>query len=67
MKAAEAHKLSEEEIDVEVKRLRGQLYELRTQAVTEKLENPRRLGNLRRDIARLLTEKRARQLAKESA
>jgi ribosomal protein L29 len=31
--------------------------------VTEKLENPRELGNLRRDIARVLTESRSRELA----
>lgn len=66
MKATEVHKLSSEEIDVEVKRLRAQLYELRCQAVTEKLENPRQLSNLRRDVARLLTEKQTRRIATTS-
>tara|TARA_R110002111_G_scaffold67115_1_gene109180 strand:+ start:528 stop:731 length:204 start_codon:yes stop_codon:yes gene_type:complete len=62
MKASETHKLKDEELKVEVERLRKSHYELRTQAVTEKLENPRQLGNIRRDIARLLTEQRARQI-----
>jgi large subunit ribosomal protein L29 len=62
MKASETHKFKDEELTVEVERLRKQHFELRTQAVTEKLENPKQLGNIRRDIARLLTEQRARQL-----
>lgn len=60
MKANEVHKMSEQEMAEEVARLRKRLFELRSQAVTEKLENPRQLGNLRRDIARILTEQRAR-------
>lgn len=67
MKAKEVHKMTDEEIGQEVKKLRGRLYELRTQAVTEKLENPRELGNIRRDVARLLTERRNRQLTQEKA
>jgi len=62
MKANETHKFKDEELKVEVARLRKSHYELRTQSVTEKLENPKQLGNIRRDIARLLTEQRARQL-----
>ncbi len=61
MKATEAHKMSEEEIDAEEQRLRRQLYDLRCQAVTQKVEDPRQMGNIRRDIARLLTERRKRQ------
>ena len=61
MKANEVHKMSDEELRVEVDRLRRHLYDLRVQAVTEKLENPRQMGNTRRDIARLLTAQRSRQ------
>ena len=61
MKADEVHKMSDEEITVEVGRLRRHLYDLRAQAVTEKLEDPSQLSKGRRDIARLLTEERARQ------
>ena len=66
MKATETHKLSQEELKVEEQRLRRQLYDLRSQAVTEKLENPRQLRNVRRDIARIMTEKQLRA-SKESA
>ncbi len=61
MKAKEVHKLSDEEIDVEVARLRQRTFELRTQAVTEKIEDTTQFGSTRRDIARLLTEQNARR------
>ncbi len=66
MKATEAHKMSEQEMVEEISRLRKRLFELRSQAVTEKIENPRQLQNLRRDIARILTEQRSRQLQETS-
>ncbi len=66
MKAEESHKLSDEEVSVEVQRLRRHLYDLKSQAVTEKLEDPTQLSKTRRDIARLLTEQRARQLAEQA-
>jgi large subunit ribosomal protein L29 len=65
MKASEVHKMKDQELQVEADRLRKRLFELRSQAVTEKLENPRELRNLRRDIARLLTEQRERQLQRQ--
>lgn len=61
MKAKEVHKLSEEEISIEVNRLRKQLFELRTQAVTEKIENTSQFSMVRKDLARLLTEKNSRR------
>ena len=61
MKAKEVHKLSDEEIDVEVARLRKRTFELRTQAVTEKIEDTSQFGDTRRDIARLLTERNSRR------
>jgi large subunit ribosomal protein L29 len=67
MKASETHKMKDPELREELGRLRQQLFELRSQAVTEQLENPRQLKNLRRDIARLLTEQRQRQLQQEPA
>ena len=60
MKAKEVHKLSDEEIDVEVKRLRRQLFDLRTQAVTEKIQDTSQFAKIRRDVARVLTEKNSR-------
>ncbi|MCC7146033.1 MAG: 50S ribosomal protein L29 [Phycisphaeraceae bacterium] len=62
MKSVEVHKLTDQELTVEVQRLRHNLYEVRCQAVTEKLENPMQIGKIKRDIARLLTESRSRQI-----
>ena len=67
IKKDELHKMSDAEIAEESARLRSRLYELKQQAVTEKLENNREPGNIKKDIARLLTEKRSRELAKETA
>ena len=67
IKKEELHKMKDEEIVEETARLRDRLFELRQQAVTEKLENNREPGNIKKDIARLLTEKRSRELAKETA
>ena len=61
MKAKEVHKLSEEEISIEVGRLRKQLFELRTQAATEKIENTSQFAKVRKDLARLMTEKNSRR------
>ncbi len=63
MKSKEVKKLSDEEIEVEVKRLRRRLFELRTQAVTEKIQDTSQFGKTRRDVARLLTEQRGRGAA----
>lgn len=56
MKATEVKKMSDPELVETAGQLRHKLFDLRSQSVTEKLENPRQLGNLRRDIARVLTE-----------
>ncbi|RMH30140.1 MAG: 50S ribosomal protein L29 [Planctomycetota bacterium] len=67
MKAAEAHKMTDEEITVELRRLSRRLFDLRTQAVTEKIEDVSQFSKIRRDIARLKTERRARQLREARA
>jgi ribosomal protein L29 len=61
MKAKEVHKLSDDEIEAELKRLRQRSFELRTQAVTEKIEDTSQFATARRDIARLLTERSMRR------
>jgi large subunit ribosomal protein L29 len=66
MKAYEVHKMKDEELAEEASRLRQKLFDLRSQAVTEQLENPRQIRNTKRDIARLLTEQRERQIKQES-
>jgi large subunit ribosomal protein L29 len=47
--------LKPDELHAELERLRRHLFDLRAQAVTEKLEDPTQLGKTKRDIARVLT------------
>ena len=56
------HKMSDEELVIEVERLRRHHYDLKSQMVTEKVEDPSQLHKTRKDIARLLTEQRAREI-----
>jgi len=49
-------------IQLELKDLQKHLFDLRTQAVTEKLENPSLLRKTRKDIARFKTVLRQREL-----
>lgn len=60
MKIGEIRELSTEELHSELDRLRRHLFDLRSQAVTEKLENPAQLGKTKRDIARIHTVLRER-------
>jgi large subunit ribosomal protein L29 len=66
MTGAEVRALKDEEISVELDRLRGSLLSLKSKSVTEKIEDSSSFGKIRKDIARLQTERRARQMSKES-
>lgn len=63
MKIDEIRHFSDEEVQAELERLHRHLFDLRAQAVTEKLEDPSMLGKAKRDIARVMTIRRQRQLA----
>lgn len=64
MTGKEVRALKDDELKLTLAKLRTELYDLRTKRVTETVEDTTRFGKLRKDIARLLTERRARQLAK---
>ncbi len=55
MKMEAIRAMKTDELHSELERLRRHLFNLRAQAVTEKLEDSTQLGQTRRDIARLLT------------
>ena len=63
MKISEIRELSDEELRLELDRLRQRLFDLRSQAVTEKLEDASILTGAKRDIARILTVMREREQA----
>ncbi len=54
MTGAEARAMTDEKLSSEVKGLRAQLFSLRSQTVTEKVEDNSQFRKIRRDIARLL-------------
>lgn len=60
MNIEEIRGMKVEELHHELERLRRHLFDLRSQAVTEKLEDPTQLGKTRKDIARILTVLRER-------
>lgn len=66
MKAQESHKMTNEEIAEELLRLSRKLFDLRSQTVTEKVEDVSQFTKMRRDIARLKTERRAREIAQQN-
>lgn len=62
MKASEIRDMRQDERQEKLGDLKRQLFGLRTQAVTENLENRHAIRNVRRDIARLQTIIRQDQL-----
>jgi large subunit ribosomal protein L29 len=68
MKAEQYREISIEELVDMQDELRRKLFEMRSQSVTETLENSKSICNTRREIARILTvirEKENKQLKKE--
>jgi large subunit ribosomal protein L29 len=63
MTGKQIREMKDEEIGIRLKELRQRLFELRCQSVSEKVEDNSQFGKVRRDIARLLTERTARQAA----
>jgi len=65
MKTREIRELTGEELSSELSRLRRHIFDLRSQAVTEKLEDASLITKTKRDIARLLTILRERERGAE--
>jgi len=55
MKAAELREQTVEELRDKEREISEQLFALRLQKVTGQLENPSKISNLKRDMARVLT------------
>ena len=54
-KATELREMSDEQLEFSLKETREQLFHLRFQAATERLDAPSNLRRLRREIARIKT------------
>ena len=64
MKANELRDLTVEELEVKQTELKAELFNLRFQHATNQLDNPMRIVDVKRDIARVKTILRERQQVK---
>jgi large subunit ribosomal protein L29 len=67
VKAAELRESSEEELVAKLREAKAELFNLRVQGATGQLDNHRRLQVVRRDIARIYTIMRERELGLSTA
>lgn len=66
MKAEDIRDLGDDEIQERVRELKEEQFRLRFRGATMQLENPKLLKEIRRDIARMKTILRERELAQEN-
>ena len=62
-KASEYRQMSDEQLTHELRQLIEELFRLTVQAATERLDAPSNLRKIRRDIARIKTIQRERELS----
>jgi large subunit ribosomal protein L29 len=62
-KSGELRDLADEELEQRLAEAKEELFNLRFQVVTGQLDNPMRIKQVRRDVARILTVLRQRELA----
>ena len=55
MKAYDIRKMSSEELEKKLKELKKELFNLRFQNAINQLDNPHRIGEVKKDIARVMT------------
>jgi large subunit ribosomal protein L29 len=67
MKASEIRQLSDEEIKQRIKELQEELFNLRFQKAFGQLEKPHRFKMIKRDIARMKTILREREIEREKS
>jgi large subunit ribosomal protein L29 len=67
MKSAEYRGMSDEQLELSRKELVNNLFHLRFQSATERLETPSEIKKAKREIARILTIQRERQLKSQKA
>ena len=62
MKASEIRELSDKELGEKLRDLKAELCNLRFQHAINQLDNPKRLSDVKKDIARVKTQIRANEL-----
>ena len=66
MKAKEIRELTAEELSTKLTELKKELFNLRLQLALNQLENPTRIADVKRDIARVNTILREHQLTEKA-
>ena len=66
-RAAELRELADEDLVVKLREAKAELFNLRVQGATGQLDNNRRLQVIRREIARIYTIMRERELGLSAA
>ena len=67
MKPAEYRAMSDEQLSLQLKDTLKHLFQLRFQSATERLETPSEIKKARREVARIKTIQRERELAAQNA
>ena len=67
MKPNKVREMSEVELNNELANLKAQLFKLRFQSATNQLDNPLQIKSVRKDIARVKTILRERELKEQNA
>ncbi|NLX58345.1 MAG: 50S ribosomal protein L29 [Phycisphaerae bacterium] len=67
MKIKEIREHSDDQLVIELREIERRLFDMRTQGATEKIEATSELKKLRRDVARIKTVIRERQLKAQAA
>lgn len=67
MKYKDIQTMSDDELAKKLEEGRAELFNLRFQMATSQLDNTARVKIVKKDIARVLTEQRARQIAAEKS
>jgi large subunit ribosomal protein L29 len=67
MKATEYRGMSDEQLELTLRDLEKNLFHLRFQSATDRLETPSEIRKARRDIARIKTVQRQREIVAEQA
>ncbi len=67
MKAVDIHGMTDDELKTKLAELKDSLFDLRFRHAVNQLDDPMTLKMTKKDIARIKTEMRARELAKAEA
>ena len=67
MRYSEIREFSSDDLQTKLEEARAELFNLRFQMATSQLDNTARVGQVKKDIARIKTEMRAREIAAAKA